>query len=689
MNAIAGSPPGYRDWNAAISRHVFREEFAGRRVFLFVTEDDLDVIGRDMGAGLESFFRAVTGGPPGDPKAALVARRAVAQKDSWRRRRPLEGPPPYIAYLALFVIAAGTDDEDLPEHAYYPRLRRQLGLPETGGALPDFYGLQDVWRDLEKWSIEDMDGRLGIFRFQIAGGYVHVGVPRAQTLLTHGEIDSLPSAFAAAQLDPTAQPTDRELSQALERWGQQLRRRTRGVLQARSEDPLRGALLEVVRAELAEWDGEIADGAADGDGSGHGIVFGGLRLCLERHGGRWFSSLRCTLSRDYPAEPMILIDPGRPWRFVCEELTAPWSQRLRLEDQAGAFDASSVAWSEPIQLRDEERGWRLQMRGRRLRLFEDGETHGLPGLVETFRLERARPVYLACASEHTSVIERWGQEAASGFAEVVAPGALPTDWQLFRAAEVHDDAAIRSLEPSLAFPGHLGLRLVGGVRTGRGASYLGFAPPAVAIEGGDGSEILRCADRTLASLGPGLYALPDELPRGEHLVIDLVRDGEPVRRLGLVLRDEVAWTHPGPLRVDHLGVPVAPGTPGICGAYVSPELRHLARDFRPPIATPWPTAILVGAVPGQVARWPEEPLPRSWPPVWVIGPRGAGRGRRPLAFVGSSVAASRPAATSRAAKRRLANRWREVIWYWRKQVEAPSQPDLAALWSEYLEAARG
>src|SRR6266540_24736 len=382
MNATAGFALGYRDWNAVISRHVFRGEFAGRRVFLFVTEDDLDKMARDAGAGPQAFLRAVRGGPPGDPNAVLVARRALALKDSWRRRRPPDGPPPYIAYLALFVIAAGTDDEDLPEHAYYPRLRRLLGLPEDGGALPDFDRLQEVWRDLEKWSIEDMDGRLGVFRFQIAGGYVHVGVPRAQTLLTHGEIDSLPSAFAAAQLDPTVQPTDLALSQALERRGQRLRRRTRRVLEARSDDPLRTALVDVVRAELAEWDGEIGDSAADGDESGYGLVFGGLRLCLERQSGRWFSSLRCTLNRDYPAEPMILTSPNKPWPLLCQELAVPWSQRLHLANQTGAFDASGVDWSEALQLRDEERGWQFHMRGRRLRLFEEGEAHGLPGLVE-------------------------------------------------------------------------------------------------------------------------------------------------------------------------------------------------------------------------------------------------------------------------------------------------------------------
>jgi len=210
----------------------------------------------------------------------------------------------------------------------------------------------------------------------------------------------------------------------------------------------------------------------------------------------------------------------------------------------------------------------------------------------------------------------------------------------------------------------------------------------VAVEGGDGSETVRCGDRMLASLWPGVYALPDDLPRGEHLVIDLLKGGEPLRRLGLVLRDEVAWTQPTPLRVDRFGEPIMQGDPGICGAYVSQELHHLARGFRAPIAIPWPTAVLVGAAPGQVSKWPQEPLPRSWSPVWAVGPPGPGRSRRPLAFVGSSVAVSKPAPAGRAVNRRLANRWREVIWYWRKQVETPSQPDLAGLWAEYMKAAR-
>ncbi len=59
MNTAPRSTLGYRDWNAAIARHIFREEFAGRRVFLFVTEEDLDKIARDSGNSPGSFFRAV------------------------------------------------------------------------------------------------------------------------------------------------------------------------------------------------------------------------------------------------------------------------------------------------------------------------------------------------------------------------------------------------------------------------------------------------------------------------------------------------------------------------------------------------------------------------------------------------------------------------------------------------------
>jgi hypothetical protein len=684
MTTAAGQAVGYPEWNAAVVRYLFREELAGRRVFFFISEDDLGKIAAELGSSAEAFFEAVRGGPPGDPRAAQVARRAVALKDSWRHRSQVEGLPPYAAYLALFVVAAGTDDEDIPEQAYYPRLRRLLGLPEQGGALPEFHKLLDVWHDLEKWSIEDMDERLGTFRFQVVGQR-HIGVPRAQTLLTEAELDSLPEVFAAAQLDPTTEPTDLALSQALERAGRELRRRTRRVLAGRSDEPLRVALLDAVRAELAEWDGEISsDGAGD---RGRGMVFGGLRLCLEPQRLRWFASLRCTLNRDYPTDPMTLASRDGP-RFVCQELAPPWSKRLQLEEEQTTFDASGLDWCEPMELRDVERGWRFQMRGRCVRVFEEGESYGLPGLVEAFRLERAKPLYLASSPEHEDAIRRWGQQGASGFAEVIAPGVLSPGWRLFRAAEAHDDAELRSIEPSLAFLGHLGLRLVGGVRVGRGAGYLGFAPPAVAVDGGDGRESVQCAGCTLRASRPGLYPLPADAPRGEHLVIELIKDGEVMRRLALLLRDEVAWTGATPLRVDGFGDPVAQGRPGICGAYVSEQVCHLARRFRPPVATPWPTAVLVGAAPGQVSEWPKEPLPRDWLPVWAIGPPAPGRRRRPLAFVGSSVASSKPQPARRDVKRRLGKRWREVTWHWRKQVEPPPSPALAALWEDYLGAAR-
>jgi hypothetical protein len=185
--------------------------------------------------------------------------------------------PPYLPYLGLFVLAAGKDGDFAP-HAYYPRLRELLG--EAGcGMYPGFDKMWQLWEDLEQWANEDMHGELGTFTARIAGGWKHVGIPIAQTLLTEHERAALPAVFTAAGLDPTAFPPDSELARLLAAYGNHyLRRRTLSLLEhAAGEVELMPVLLDIVKEELSRWDGE-AGAASNGDRES---VCGNLRLCAS------------------------------------------------------------------------------------------------------------------------------------------------------------------------------------------------------------------------------------------------------------------------------------------------------------------------------------------------------------------------------------------------------------------------
>src|SRR5215211_7041218 len=123
----------FQHWNDSIASHFFRPEMAGRRVFLFITEDVLLEISKDSN-GVNDFIEAVKAGPPNITRQGLCQRALQIMQD-WRSKH--FSFPPYIAYLALFVLSAGKEGDFAP-HAYYPRLRSLLGEEPIAGQYASF-----------------------------------------------------------------------------------------------------------------------------------------------------------------------------------------------------------------------------------------------------------------------------------------------------------------------------------------------------------------------------------------------------------------------------------------------------------------------------------------------------------------------------------------------------------------------
>ncbi|MGH2626400.1 MAG: hypothetical protein ACRDHY_07100, partial [Anaerolineales bacterium] len=290
----------YMAWNDSLAGRFFHPAAAGQQVYLYVTEDVVQEVGRPLGGGVEEFITAVRTGPPGTTRSGHC-QRALQVANGWRQRGL--SYPPYVGYLALFVLAGGHEG-DFAAHAYYPRLWEMLG--ESGeGSPPSFDRMIQLWDDLERWSTQDTDGQLGIFEARIIGGWIHVGLPLAQTVLTEAERKLLPKIFADARLDPDAPPSTRALQRALIQFGRPvLRPRTVAALEGSSET-FKRALLDVVADDFLEWDGQIP---VAGGGSQEHEVQAGLRLCLaiDRVAGTARASLRCHSKREFPEQGLRL-----------------------------------------------------------------------------------------------------------------------------------------------------------------------------------------------------------------------------------------------------------------------------------------------------------------------------------------------------------------------------------------------
>lgn len=670
----------YWTWNDVLANHFFNSSNIGRQVFLFVTPDLIAELGSRIGLGAETFKSSVAGNDP-----AQIAIRALNLCGEGRWRNTRQEVPQYIAYLSFFVLAAGTDEEDFAPHNYHSRLRRMLDLPGRG-AVAGFNRLgSEVWHDLEVWSTQDMDGRLGTFILRRYGDQEHIGIPRAQTLLAQEELDDLPRMFALAGLDPTAEPSEQALVRALDGGTSNLRLRTRRVLEKPRTDVLKAALVEVVRDELDGWDGTIPD--ADG---ATGTVYGSLRLCLSINEGAQsgVSSLRCSLRQDYP-DSSLTLQSSTGDEFTCEELSAPWSTRLRTE--SGPWSPADLNWNQSLDLTEADFRWRLHMRGSPVRIFESGETEQLPDWIEVFRLDREKVLLLAYSPQVAATIEAWGRHACEIFQGIQVSGALPSEWRIARLQGIRDDSTIRFLSLSLAFSGQVALRLVGGLKTGHGKRYFAFAPPVAYVEGGDGTESVVAAGLDAIPTSAGVFPLPAGLPIGDRFDIELIVNGIAMARQSIVLMGDAEWTSPATFfRVDRFGNAAAPGDPGFSGALCDPELVELSSGYSPPLALPVAgKAVLIGRIPGQVADWPADELPQTWTPVWAIGPSGR-RKHKTLTFCGPGLDESAPLRLAKGGtySNRAVKRWRAEVWVNRHRIEPPSSGRLAALWKEFQSVAK-
>jgi hypothetical protein len=176
----------YLDWNDALASRFFRPEAVGKPVYLQVTDEVLAAVGSEIQAAPPDFVAAILRGPEWVTRDSLCQRALQAMR-GWRARGAEF--PPYVAYLAAFVLAAGLDGE-YAAHAYYPRLHDLLGTPSEH-MPPSFDRIWELWLDLEAWSMRDRHGELGLFTARSVGGFIHVGYPLSQAILTEHEWDVL------------------------------------------------------------------------------------------------------------------------------------------------------------------------------------------------------------------------------------------------------------------------------------------------------------------------------------------------------------------------------------------------------------------------------------------------------------------------------------------------------------------
>lgn len=222
----------YLQWNTALASHFFNVSASGKRVFLCVTRDTLaEVSHMSPEMALADFLNAIKVGPDwsqtlGCTSVASKAMNCLFPDPHWeqrryrnRKKRSLDGHiewrtylgatspgPPYLAYLACFVLAWTERPADFNGNDYYGPLNQMLGLagearistfdfgpyyPRDGAHLSTLH----LWRDLEKWGFDSDCGVCYLPPALLEQAH-YVSIPQYFGLLKASDLKHLPELFA-------------------------------------------------------------------------------------------------------------------------------------------------------------------------------------------------------------------------------------------------------------------------------------------------------------------------------------------------------------------------------------------------------------------------------------------------------------------------------------------------------------
>lgn len=669
----------YLPWNDLIAAHFFKPDCAGRRVYLSVVSSVIDELAASVSESPDDFVAGIKTGPPWVTRQGICQKALQAMAD-WRQR---ELPyPPYIGYLAFFVLAAGLEGDFAP-HAYYPRLRTLLNEPPAIGQYPSFERMLELWDDLERWANVDKHGELGQFQAEIAGGWINVGIPVAQVILSEAERQRLHIMFAEAGLDPLATPSDEEFASLLVEYGHhRLRPRTLQILDTNSSAnaEVRGLLISASLEELREWDGEF-----ETEDSRETRINGTLRLCgrVDRIARRVQFRLRCKTGHEIPDEGIVLSLTGLHGQAKFSDYVNGWSTELAFDADAAPLDGAALDWEAGCSGQARELAWRFRLPASDVRIFEDGSSVSIPGIVEIPRLQKQRPFYLACATQVAGHIEAWGKSGCVDFSDLGIGAGIRAGWKLYFSSGAHSDALIRTRFPSLAFNATIRILFENGIRSA-GSQYFTFGLPQIAIDGEIGNSEVFCDDILLALGTDGRYAIPATAGSpGRHSIE--VRTGQDIlARRSFFVSDTVPVSGTYDFVTDPFGrvFEQTDGAAFVAGAFAGSEATEY-RGFFLPASQRYARRIFIGRVPGQIVSLRAGEYPEEWNPVWAILME---RRRGVAVYCGTDINESHPE-PNQSGNRRSLQDWKETLWYRRRRIDPPSQAAARKLWTEYqLEA---
>lgn len=482
----------YIKWNNAIAEFYFNPDKAEEEVYLFITRRDIINIGRANGliGGdqeiFNSYLSALREGLPGKPKNDNILDHAIYSYEKWKKKPfRIDGIkitfPLYIGYLSIFILPLTEKvNPNLRSDAYYPPVRDFLStynLPNLPNQSENL-NWNDLWEDLEKWTIIDKNTELGYFELHpFNKNWVYVGKPLSQSIFPIQAIRQLPRFFDYSDLVPGDQIDGNTFRALLSCNGKRYLGLAKKVINAIKdpENELGLSIIRFVRKNYQEWTGRTDQYDSDTDTIKKGNTIAQLRLCIGGNQAKGYQTyFRLYTKLAYP-EDLTFVENDN--KYKCEQYVTSWSKPIRNSD------GHLLKFQDKMELEDRQNKWKVKFQKKDVRLFLKGINFRLSDWVEVQNMVASKMLLLA-KHETSDSIESWGEFFKDGDFKKLPTTGLPPSHELYEFINPpisHPDI------PELVFKSDKKVLIKGGMKIGV-RTWLKNLLPDVELQNGRGTE---------------------------------------------------------------------------------------------------------------------------------------------------------------------------------------------------------
>ena len=666
----------YLEWNNKIAEHFFNPDKSGIRVWFSVERDLIEKIAQENNTNFEDFIKAVKQGP--DWVTRNQQKVCIKARDTFKdwEKRVLEYPP-YIAYLALFVLAVNHgDSEDFSENNYYGRLRDILNESPSTGQYPSFEKMPELWDNLAKWSSEDKVSQWGEFYHDIYGKHFHVGIPYYQVVLTTEDRNNLSEIFWKMGWDSDSNPTEEEILKAFKNNKNLLSKRTANRIERGKSDFL-SVLVDRILEELREYNEEI--NVEEGRES---EKRGSIDLCLEidEIAEQINLSFRCRRKTGLPEEEFTLTSQNTEWEV-------PFS----LPNISGKIKNFNIDWEKDLSAKNGK--YSFHYSGQKYKVFIPAKD--VSGWISSQRYTPSKLFYLAVHKSLFDKVKRWGEKECNEY-QVLEYSGLPNNWHLFKIKGVNKDSIKKDI-PSLAIDQKPRIKFEGGIRLSKGNRFFSFAPPKITITGGteQTSKLFYSTHNDIeykASVfidqDENSFPLPKDIPCEEWVTVSDKQSKQEEAKVKIELfltenRLKKFSDYSAELTLDYFGefkkkqvsnedLTEEKYLQGADGFNMKSNENY--QRFPDILLNPKEKTYLIGEIPGQIVVWPDKPLPNSWVPIWLI--QFKNHKKAVASWLGNRFSHTKQLQNFSKEEKAL---WKDIIWHKRKRIKTEKQKK----WKEF------